>query len=225
MSHTLRVPVNIVITAGGTKEPIDDVRCITNLSSGGLGRALAVAAHERGHRVLLLAPAELPKLAGELPAEVEHRPYRSTADLERELRRAAGERTWDVVLHAAAVSDYRPVPIQGKIASDQDELVLRLVRTPKLIAHLREWFGRSCLVGFKLTSGVAPAERVRIALEQIARNRTDACVENDIREFGPGEHKARIVKADGTFVEIPKGSKAAVARAIVEQVERLALRQ
>jgi hypothetical protein len=204
----LRQGETILITAGGTKEPIDDVRYITNRSTGKLGRALAAEAIARHHRVLLLAPEG-------------DREFGSTADLERELKRASGEGAWDVVLHAAAVSDYRPASvIDGKINSERDDLVIRLVRTPKLIAHLRDWFGRAFLVGFKLTSGTPPEERVRIAREQIAKNRTDACVENDRTEFGPGEHKARLVTADA-IIDIPKGDKASVARAILINVERL----
>ncbi len=211
--------MDVLITAGGTKEPIDDVRYITNFSSGGLGRALAAEAHARGHRVLLLAPAELPKLAGLLPKEIEHRPFRTTSDLEQELWRAAGERAWDLVLHAAAVSDYRPAEVvDGKIASDREELVIRLVRTPKLLARLREWFGEAAIVGFKLTSGRSPEERVRIARDQITRNRTDFCIENDLAEFGPGEHQARIVAADGTVTEIPRGDKSSVARRILDRL-------
>ena len=191
--------MRILITAGGTREPIDAVRYITNLSSGRLGRTMADEARRRWHATALLAPDG-------------DRPFRSTADLEEQLMRASKE-SWDAVLHAAAVSDYRPAEVvQGKISSDRDELVIRCVRTPKLIAHLRDWFPRAFLVGFKLTSGVAPEERARIAREQISKNRTDACVENDLTEFGPGEHKARIVTAD-RVIDIPKGDKASVGRA------------
>lgn len=199
--------MRVLITAGGTREPIDDVRFITNRSSGALGRALAAEARSRGHEVLLLAP------------EGGDRAFESTADLERELRRAAKLGPWDIVLHSAAVSDYRPEPVKGKIRSDRKELVLRLVRTPKLIARFREWFERAFLVGFKLTSGVKPDLRVRIAGEQIANYGTDLCVENDIAEYGPGEHKARIVSRNEVF-DIPKGDKASVARAIMDFVER-----
>lgn len=213
--------MDILITAGGTKEPIDAVRVLTNISSGSLGRALCVAAAAQGHRVLLLAPSELPRLAGPLPPGVEHRPFRSAADLERELLRSAEERRWDLVIHAAAVSDYRPAePYPGKISSETDELVLKLVRTPKLIARLREWFGTAYLVGFKLSSGLPRDERLRLAREQIQRNGTDACVENDLAEFGPGEHQARIVVKSGDVIAIPKADKASAAQALFASLEQ-----
>lgn len=211
--------MRVLITAGGTKEAIDPVRCLTNISSGSLGRELCRAAARRGHRVLLLAPAELPKLVGPLPKGVAHRPFRSTADLERELRRAA-RRRWDLVIHAAAVSDYRPARTSAtKLSSESDEVVLRLVKTPKLIARLRAWFGRAFLVGFKLSTGLPVKERRRLALEQIRKNRADLCVSNDLAEFGPGEHQATIVTPEGETVPIPKGKKAAVAAAIVDFIE------
>lgn len=204
--------MQVLVTAGGTKEPIDAVRVLSNVSTGALGRAIAEEWKRRGHRVVLLAPAEV-------DATVEKRTFGSADDLQRELEWAAAERTWDAVIHAAAVSDYRPAKVEpGKIRSDQDELVLRLVRTPKLIARLREWFRDAYLVGFKLLKGVAADERVEIAREQIRANRTNACVENDLSEFGPGEHKARVVTLE-QIVDIPKGDKPAVARGIVDFVE------
>lgn len=212
--------LRILITAGGTKEAIDPVRCLTNISSGSLGRELCRAAARRGHRVLLLAPAELPKLAGKLPKGVEHHPFRSTADLEREFRRAA-RRRWDLVIHAAAVSDHRPARASAtKLSSESDDLVLRLVKTPKLIASLRKWFGRAFLVGFKLSTRLSIEERRRLALEQIRKNRTDLCVSNDLAEFGPGEHQAIIVTPAGETIPIPKSTKAAVAAAIFQFAAR-----
>lgn len=204
--------MEVLVTAGGTKEPIDAVRYISNVSTGALGRAIAEEMKRRGHHVVLLAPAEL-------ETAVEKRAYVCTEDLQRELEWAAAERTWDVVIHAAAVSDYRPAKTEpGKIRSDQEELVLKLVRTPKLLARFRDWFRDAYLVGFKLLQSVAAAERVEIAREQIRANRTNACVENDLAEFGPGEHKARVVTIE-EIVDIPRGDKPSVARGIVDFVE------
>lgn len=204
--------MDALVTAGGTKEPIDAVRYVSNVSTGALGRAIAEELKRRGHRSVLLAPAELETTA-------EKRTFGSTDDLQRELEWAAAEQTWDAVIHAAAVSDYRPARTEaGKISSDAPELVIKLVRTPKLIARMREWFPNALVVGFKLLHGVAPAERVEIAREQIRKNRTNACVENDLSEFGPGEHQARIVTLE-TVVDVPKGDKASVARVIVDFVE------
>jgi GNAT superfamily N-acetyltransferase len=213
--------LNILITAGGTKEDIDPVRYLTNFSSGSLGRAFSIAAAERGHRVTLLAPKELPKLAGPLPEGVDLRPYRSTADLEAALKQAAAEKKWDVVIHSAAVSDYRPADTQAtKISSDQEELVIRLVKTPKLIQSFRDWFGRAFLVGFKLLTNTPDAERHRIALAQIKKNRTNLCFENDLARITKTVHPARLVTPEGGAIPLPLGDKQAVARAALDFIEK-----
>jgi hypothetical protein len=213
--------LNILITAGGTKEDIDPVRYITNFSTGSLGRAFAIEAEKRGHQVTLLAPEELPKLVGPLPDGVKLKPFRSTADLEARLKEAAQSEKWDVVIHSAAVSDYTPGnKADKKISSDQDELVIHLVKTPKLIKSFREWFGQAFLVGFKLLKGIEPKERYRIALAQIKKNRTNLCVENDLTEVSAKSHKARMITPEGGAVNVPVGDKAAVASNVLDFIEK-----
>lgn len=212
--------LKILITAGGTKEDIDTVRFITNFSTGSLGRAFSVEAAKRGHEVTLLAPKELPLMTGPLPESVIHQPFRSTADLQQALKTAAESQKWDVVIHSAAVSDYKPEAQAGKISSDKDELVIRMVKTPKLINSFREWFGRAFLVGFKLLSGTPPKERHKIALAQIKKNRTNLCVENDLTEVSSKSHKARLVTPEGGAVPVPVGDKAQVASSILDFIEK-----
>lgn len=212
--------LNVLITAGGTEEDIDKVRRITNISEGALGRAIAVEAHSRGHNVTLLGPKRLPKMTGPLPNGVIHKIFRTTEDLKCELEKLAKEK-WDLVIHAAAVSDYKPAEnSEGKISSDKDELILRLIPNPKLIKSFREWFGKAFLVGFKLLTNVPAKERKKIALEQLKKNKTNLCFENDISEFGPGEHKARMVTPEGGAIPIPKGTKESVAKAFLDFVEK-----
>lgn len=212
--------LNVLITAGGTEEDIDKVRRITNISEGALGRAIAVEAHNRGHNVTILGPKRLPKMTGPLPNGVVHKIFRTTADLKCELEKLAKEK-WDLVIHAAAVSDYKPAEnSEGKISSDKDELILKLIPNPKLIKSFREWFDRAFLVGFKLLTNVPAKERKKIALEQIRKNRTNLCFENDISEFGPGEHKARMVTPEGGAIPIPKGTKESVAKTFLDFVEK-----
>jgi len=214
-------PLSVLITAGGTKEPIDDVRFISNFSSGAFGRGFALAAAANGHQVVLLAPKELPRLAGSLPSNVELRTFVSTLDLQHRLEEAAKERHWDVVIHSAAVSDYTPAHVtDGKISSNQEELLIRLVKTPKLIRSLRSWFGKSFLVGFKLLSGVAPEERYRVAMKQIGECRTNMCIENDLTEISSASHKARMVTPEGGAIQAPQGPKTEVAHNIWNFIEK-----
>jgi hypothetical protein len=213
--------LTVLITAGGTKEPLDHVRFISNFSSGAFGRGFALAAVEAGHEVVLLAPKEITKLAGPLPKEVELRPFVSTADLQKKLEEASKEKFWDVVIHSAAVSDYTPAQVSdGKISSDKDELIIRLVKTPKLIRNMRAQFGKSFLVGFKLLSGVAPEERFKIAMKQIGECRTNLCIENDLTEVSSKSHKARIVTPEGGAIPAPQGNKLEVSKALWNFIEK-----
>lgn len=184
---------DVVITAGGTREPIDDVRFVTNFSGGALGHNLAREFASFDQNVLLLAPNNVMDRYGAIEG-VEHRPFTSCADLDQQLKAVKQAR---IVLQAAAVADYSPVPHDGKISSDHDEMVIRMQRNPKILAGLREHFGKhTYIVGFKLLSGVSSGELIEVARNQIAGNHTDMCVANDLRSIHP---KTRTVYA------VPRG--------------------
>ena len=205
--------MRVLVTAGGTSEPIDDVRVLTNTSTGRLGACLAEAFARAGHQVTLLHAR-----AAALPAapEVALVPFGSHADLAQALE--AHVPGCDVVLHAAAVSDYVPERSAGKLSSDQDELVLRLRRAPKLIDRLRDLAPEALLVGFKLTSGRSEDERLTIARELLRRARLDLVVANEAAHTGPEDHAVLVVGADDH--QAGGGGKAAVAQLLRERVER-----
>lgn len=214
-------PLKVLITAGGTKELIDDVRFVSNFSSGAFGRGFALAAAERGHQVVLLAPKELPKLVGPLPENVELRPFVSTADLQRRLEEAAKEGQWDVIIHSAAVSDYTPAKFtDGKISSNEEVLWVPFVQTPKLIRSMRQQFGRTFIVGFKLLSKKSADERYQIAMKQLADCRTNLCVENDLTEISSGAHKVRLITPEGGAIPVPVSDKLAVAKSVLNFIEK-----
>jgi len=123
----------------------------------------------------------------------------------------------DVVLHAAAVSDYVPARADGKLSSDQNELVLRLTRAPKLIDRLRVLAPQALLVGFKLTSGKTVDERLAIARQLLERARLDLVVANEAGATGPDDHAVLIVRRDDH--QTAGGGKAAVARTLCALVE------
>lgn len=197
---------DVVITAGGTREHIDDVRYIGNFSGGRLGHGLATAYARLGHSVLLLAPNDVPDRHGMIEG-VEHRPYTSAASLQAEMLAIPAAR---LVLHGAAVSDYTPERIEGKLSSDQEELVIRCRRTPKILTGLREHFGgQTQIVGFKLLSGVAETELIDTAARQIATCRTDACIANDLQDL-KATRKLHVVTPGGQYQTV-EGSTAEVA--------------
>lgn len=210
-------PFRAVITAGGTREPVDDVRVLANRSTGRFGQALARALATLGAEVVLVGSTSMVRPARPLPPSVTPVPYTTTDDLSAALREALSSPT-DLVLMAAAVSDYRPVPADGKIPSDATSRTLTLHRTPKLLDHLRDWAGdEATLVGFKLLSGVTGDRLLSVARAQIARARLDHCVANDLSELGGADHPAYLVDAEGaTRHEGPRDAvAAALARALV----------
>ncbi len=207
-----------LITAGGTSEPIDDVRVVTNLSTGRFGAAIANALSRRGVEVTILAGPALLAREHLLDAEVRCVPFGpdgSFADLDRALTEHT-EHPPDLLFMAAAVSDYSPVRAAGKIRSTEDRLVVEMTKNPKLLKTLRERCGPDCwLVGFKLLSGVSTDELVEVARGQIAGSRLDMTVANDAATFAPGRHPIVVVGADGRVSE-HAGSKEQMAEVVAD---------
>lgn len=206
-----------LITAGGTSEPIDDVRVVTNLSTGRLGAAIANALADRGAEVVLLAGRSLASHPEWVDPRVRVEAFGGFSDLQRALERHAEPRP-DVVFMAAAVSDYSPAQASGKLSSAGDELVVVMKRNPKLLSALRDQLGPGPkIVGFKLLSGVETAVLLDTARRQVERDRLDLCVANDLRELGGGAHPVWLVPPVGEAVRV-EGDKDEVARRIVAQV-------
>ena len=192
--------MRVLLTAGGTEEPIDSVRRIANTSSGATGAELAAHFAGCGAEVVLL---HAERAAVGMP-DVERLGFVSFAELETALRRLLGERRFDAVVHLAAVSDYAVGSVEvdgcpwnggarGKIASGR-EVVIRLRPNPKLIDSLRTW---SCnpaivVVGFKLTDEPDPAAREAAARALLDRGTADLVVHNDVREIDGARHLATI---------------------------------
>jgi phosphopantothenoylcysteine decarboxylase/phosphopantothenate--cysteine ligase len=207
--------LRVLVTAGGTREPIDAVRFIGNRSSGRMGMALAAAAARRGAEVTLVAAnVSLPEPAGVKRIDVE-----TTA----ELAYATTERfeTQHVLLMAAAPADFRTEPITGKIKR-QDSLNLNLQPTEDILAAISASRGENqTVVGFAAEHGGDAVTRARAKL---ARKGADLIVLNDVSDptigFDSAENAVTLVTA-ADEVEVPKAGKDAVAEAILDRVERL----
>lgn len=210
--------MRVIVTAGGTREAIDDVRFLTNVSTGRFGYEIASAFHLRGCEVVLLAPEEMrDRRWYALPFDPV--PFTGVYDLREKLHAAIASRPPEALLMAAAVSDYvvadRAV---GKLSSNAEELTLRLVRAPKILAGLRDRCGSAtCLVGFKLLSGVPEGELRRAAEEQTRRDRLDLTVANDLGRLTPTRHPMWLSTSGGEWVAID-GTKQEVARRVAEFV-------
>jgi len=210
--------LRVLVTAGGTREPIDSVRYVGNRSSGRMGLALAAEATRRGAEVTLVAAnVALAATVGVRVVEIE------TA---AELAEACEQRfdRCDVLLMAAAVADFRPaVPAAAKIKKDQGVPTLELEPTvdvlQSLAARRRE---DQVLVGFAAEHGAGAIDYARRKLE---RKRLDAIVLNDISVAGIGfdaaENAVTIVSCDGRERNVARTGKDQVARAVLDEVERL----
>jgi phosphopantothenoylcysteine decarboxylase/phosphopantothenate--cysteine ligase len=208
--------LKVLVTAGGTREPIDAVRYVGNRSSGRMGFALAEEAARRGADVTVVAAnVSLPRRTGIEYVDVE------TA---QELLDATEERFdgADVLLMAAAVADYRPEHAHaGKLKKDQagGELELRLVRTPDVLSTLsaRRRSGQ-LLVGFAAEHGDGALEYAR---EKLDRKGVDAIVVNDVSTPGIAldspENEVTVVTSEAK-IHVPKATKAEVATAILDAV-------
>ena len=207
---------NVLVTAGGTREPLDAVRYLGNRSSGRMGVALAEEARRRGAEVTLLAA----NLAVEPPAGVTVVQTATAADLAEE---AFAHGDADVVIMAAAVADYRPAEERAdKRSKDSDRWVVELEPTEDVLAELgRKRSNGQLLVGFAADVGDRGLERARAKL---AAKAVDLIVFNDVSRpdigFDAAENEVVIVSADGEQ-RVKKAPKARVAAAVLDAVEQL----
>jgi phosphopantothenoylcysteine decarboxylase/phosphopantothenate--cysteine ligase len=204
----------VLVSAGGTREPLDSVRFVGNRSSGRMGIALAEEARRRGARVTLLAA----NLSVPPPAGIEVIETPTAADLAREARTRASA---DVVLMAAAVADYAPEPIAGKRPKSGETWELRLEPTEDVLLGLGELKNGSILVGFGAEEGEAGLERKRRMLEE---KHLDLVVFNDVSRddigFDSPENEVVLVSAGGERT-VPKAPKERIATEILDEVERI----
>lgn len=209
--------MTILITAGPTREPLDPVRFITNHSSGKMGYALARMARRRGARVILISgPTELKP-----PGGVTYVPVVSA----QEMREAVLSRLTDVdvVIKAAAVSDYRPRDFSaGKIKKEEYELHITLEKNPDILAEIGGIKGKRIVVGFAMET----ENLVENARDKLIKKNLDLIVANSLTEEGAGfqgdTNVVKIINRDGEIEGLPRMDKTAVADVILDRVKGLA---
>jgi phosphopantothenoylcysteine decarboxylase/phosphopantothenate--cysteine ligase len=212
------VGVRVLVTAGGTREPIDSVRFVGNRSSGRMGFALAREAVRRGAQVTVIAA----NVGLEPPPGARVIPVQTAAELAAMCRNELA--ACDVMLMSAAVADFRPAgPVDRKLKKDEGIPRLELEPTEDVLsamADLRR--ADQVIVGFAAEHGDGAVERGRGKLE---RKRLDAIVDNDISRpgvgFDPDENEVTILTADGAERHVARSRKERVARAVLDEVERL----
>jgi phosphopantothenoylcysteine decarboxylase/phosphopantothenate--cysteine ligase len=213
--------VRVLVTAGGTREPIDSVRYIGNRSSGRMGFALAAEAAARGAQVTVVVGA----VSVAAPAGVNVIEVETATELGRACEEMLEE--CDVVLMAAAVADFRPArPLLGKLKKGDPPSPpgpLELSLTDDVIAGLaaRRSPGQ-VLVAFAAEHGPGAIEE---GLAKLERKGVDAVVVNDISRpeigFDATQNEVVVLARDGGHRRIPRADKEDVARAVLDEVERL----
>lgn len=203
----------IVVSAGGTQEPIDLVRFVGNRSSGKMGYAVAEAARDRGAIVTLITgPTALPT-----PAGVDVMQVQTAAQMRDAVLKAAAAA--DVLIMAAAVADYRPAAVaEGKIKREADSLTLELVKTTDILAEVK---GDLIKVGFAAES----EDMVSRATEKLKKKHLDLIVVNDITAkdsgFDADTNRVTFINRKGETEQLPLMMKSEVAHRILDKVVAL----
>jgi phosphopantothenate-cysteine ligase len=236
--------MKVVVTGGGTIAPIDDVRSITNVSTGRFSSAISEACLRLGGEVRHIhAPHALLPFRRLTPFDLDADPaqecerlkqlaadyhqYRMHLDLiplkvgtvmdyAQTLRETIERAPPDVIFLAMAVSDFEPEPVAGKIDSGTDAIVIHARRTRKVIREVRDWSPQAFLVGFKLLSHVSTEGLIAVSAAACRSNRADLTIANDLRTVQEGRHVVHLVCPDGHFETI--GPDSELALRVVERV-------
>ena len=211
--------IRVLVTAGGTREPIDPVRFVGNRSSGRQGVALAVAARDRGAVVSLIAV----HLEVDVPEDIAVYGVGTALELRDEVNKHVAEA--DLVIMAAAVADYRPESSRdSKIKKERegDHMVLSLVKNPDIIASISATKrDDQTIVGFAAETEPNDVLRRQIGAEKVARKKTDYLVVNRVGHtegFGTAHNQVTVLNGRGDIVMEASGSKRSVADRILDVV-------
>ena len=206
--------MNILITAGGTREDIDSVRGIANYSTGQLGSQIANRFIQGGNKVTYICGegAVFPDPNPCLKVTI----IRNVTQLQEKLEQALYSTQYDCVIHSMAVSDYSPYgiasvdeldvqlkdlkltkPPSEKISSDSSFLVVVLKRQPKIIQRIKEIQPDTILIGFKLLSDGSEEELMQAAYKLMGQSQADYVLANDLKNIYGDYHKATLLSQDG----------------------------
>lgn len=208
--------MNILVTAGPTREPLDPVRYLTNRSSGKMGYALARAGAHLGHRVTLISgPTSL-----DIPINVDYIPVETAQEMFEAVRVTIGR--CDAAIFSAAVADYRPaIFVESKIKKSDDRLTLELVRNADILGSARSQFEyKGVLVGF-----AAETENLEEnAKAKLQRKQCDLVVANDVSQVGIGfdsDHNEVLLVYPDRTEALPMETKEHLAHLIVKATQNL----
>ena len=202
--------MHVLVTGGPTREFLDDVRFLSNPSTGAMGFACAEAAAKAGHRVTLVTgPSAFPDPRGVTTVRV-------TTALEMRDAALKAYRSAGAVIATAAVSDYRPARrAKGKIKKSAARMTLDLVRTPDILGEMGRAKGKRILIGFALET----ADEIANALGKLASKRLDHVVLDSPAAFGADRIDATVIHADGSRESFRRIAKRELAKLLVALLE------
>ena len=227
--------MKILVTSGGTSEAIDQVRSITNHSTGRLGKVITETLLKAGHQVCLITTRQA--LKAELHPNLTMIVIKNTSDLLQEMKRIVPD--YQVLIHSMAVSDYSPVYMTGldqvrasqdlneflhkknmetKISSKDEVQVLFLKKNPKIISLVKEWNPSIHLIGFKLLVDVTKEHLIQIARESLEKNQADLIVANDLTQINADQHLAYLVEEKDYHIAT---SKQEIADLLTKRIQEL----
>lgn len=207
----------ILVTAGPVWVPLDKVRVITNIFGGNLGLIIAIEAARRGAEVkLLLGPGRV-KVPDQLPACLELVRFKYFNEFLKLVQNSLQKENFDVVIHSAAVADYCPIESEeGKIKSRQENLVIRLQPTPKIVDQMKQWAHDIFLVKFKLEVGLSNEALIERAYESMLHSQADLMVANNFRDVKEASHQAFIIDQEKNIT--PAKNKEEIARKLLNVI-------
>ena len=202
--------MRILITAGPTREYLDDVRFLSNASSGRMGFALARAAIAAGHQTVLVSgPVALPP-----PRDCEVHQVVTTAQMRHSCEALFPE--CDGVIAAAAVCDYKPLNrISGKISKTGEPISIEMIETDDVLAELGRQKGRRWIVGFALEAKNAREN----ALQKLRAKNCDIVLLNDPSAIGSQDNRVEVIDKSGQAIVQWSGNKDKIARKLISWIE------
>lgn len=238
--------INVVVTAGGMQEKIDNVRKITNSSTGKLGVKIAneLLKKDNLENIYYVCSKESLKPTNE---RVKIITIDGVRDLKDKVTTLLKDNNIDFFIHSMAVSDYyvssvstpqriiddinnskrdvlevlksptNPI-IERKISSDEENIILTLKKAPKIISLIKDISPQTYLVGFKLLDGVAFDELIAVASRLRDKNNCDLVIANDLNEIRQGNHKAYIIDKEDQILEV--SGKEEIAKSLVKRIFR-----
>ncbi|MDW7796932.1 phosphopantothenate--cysteine ligase [Streptococcus canis] len=228
--------MKLLITSGGTTEPIDAVRGITNHSTGQLGKLVAEEFLKHQHEVTLVTTKSAIKPVATDPDRLTIIEITTVKDLMAVLQEQVPHH--ELLIHSMAVSDYTPVYMtdleevaqaekldkfltshngEQKISSQSDYQILFLKKTPKVISYIKEWNPQIKLIGFKLLVNISKEELIKVARASLYQNKADYILANDLANIGSNQHKAFLVSDKEVQ---PVDTKEAIANLLYERLTK-----